>query len=89
MTDDSDTRPDSDNDSGSGSGSGSSSGTGATPSLADMTAFARRHGLGHLHPEHIARLRELAAPVAGFGRMVRRPPNKEDAPAPEFRVREP
>jgi len=83
MTDDSDTRPDSD------SGSSSVTSTGGEPSLADMTAFARRHGLGHLHPEHIARLRELAAPVAGFGRMVRRPPRKEDAPASEFRVQEP
>ncbi len=58
------------------------------PGLADMTAFARRHGLGGLAPEHIARMRELAAPVARFGQQVRRPPRKDDAPAPEFRVTE-
>lgn len=56
------------------------------PSLADITAFAQRHGLGGLKPEHLARMRELAAPVARFGQQVRRPPRKEDAPAPEFRV---
>ncbi len=57
-----------------------------TPPAADMAAFARRHGLDHLRPEYLARMGELAGPVAAFGRMVRRPPRKQDAPAPEFRV---
>lgn len=56
------------------------------PDLAEMAAFARRHGLGGLAPEHIARMRDLAAPVARFGRQVRRPARKDDAPACEFRV---
>jgi len=56
------------------------------PGLDDMTAFAQRHGLGHLKPEYIARMRELAVPVARFGMQVGRPPRKEDAPAPEFRI---
>ncbi len=56
------------------------------PSLEDATAFAQRHGLGNLAPEYIQRLRELMAPVAHFGQQVRRPPNKDDAPASEFIV---
>jgi hypothetical protein len=56
------------------------------PSLAEITAFAQRHGLGGLAPEHLARMRELAVPVARFGSQVRRPPRKEDAPASEFRL---
>jgi hypothetical protein len=56
------------------------------PTLEDMQAFARRHGLGGLKPEYVARMRELAVPVARFGLQVRRPPRKEDAPAPEFRL---
>ena len=31
------------------------------PGLADMTAFARRHGLGGLAPEHIVRALPFAA----------------------------
>ncbi len=56
------------------------------PDLAEMAAYARRHGLGGLAPEHIARMRELAAPVARFGMQVRRPARKDDAPACAFRV---
>ncbi len=56
------------------------------PDLAEMTAFARRHGLGGLAPEHLARMRELAAPVARFGMQIRRPARKDEAPASEFRV---
>jgi hypothetical protein len=56
------------------------------PGLAEMTAFARRHGLGGLAPEHLARMRELAAPVARFGMQIRRPARKDEAPASEFRV---
>jgi hypothetical protein len=50
---------------------------------------AARHGLGGLAPEHLARMRELAVPVARFGQRVRRPQCKDDAPAPEFRVSDP
>lgn len=56
------------------------------PGLDEMVAFARRHGLGGLAPEHIARMRELALPVARFGQRVRRPERKDIAPASEFRV---
>lgn len=59
------------------------------PGLDEMAAFARRHGLGGLAPEHIARMRELALPVARFGQRVRRPARKDDAPASEFRVDDP
>ena len=59
--------------------------TDQAPSLADITAFARRHGLGGLAPDHLARMRELVVPVARFGLQVRRPPRKEDAPAAGFR----
>jgi hypothetical protein len=51
-----------------------------------QTAVFDPHGLGGLAPEHLARMRELAVPVARFGSQVRRPPRKEDAPASEFRL---
>ena len=56
------------------------------PSVEEMTAFARRHGLGALRPEYIARMCTLVEPVARFGQQVRRPPRKEDGPAPTFEV---
>ena len=59
------------------------------PSLEEAIAFAKRHGLSNLKPEYIERLRELIAPVAHFGQQVRRSPNKDDAPAPEFIVFKP
>ena len=59
------------------------------PSLEDAQAFAQRHGLGHLKPEYLKRLGELIEPVAHFGQQVRRPPNKDDAPAAEFTVFKP
>ena len=58
----------------------------AGPSVEEMTAFARRHGLGALRPEYIARMCALVEPVARFGQQVRRPPRKEDGPAPTFEV---
>jgi len=57
-----------------------------TPGTEEMTAFARRHGLGPLRPEYIARMCALVEPVARFGQQVRRPPRKEDGPAPTFEV---
>jgi len=56
------------------------------PSVEEMTAFARRHGLGALRPVYIARMCTLVDPVARFGQQVRRPPRKEDGPAPTFEV---
>ena len=56
------------------------------PSVEEMTAFAYRHGLGALRPEYIARMCALVEPVARFGQQVRRPPRKEDGPAPTFEV---
>lgn len=52
----------------------------AEPSLAEIEAFARRHGLTKLKPEHIARMRELAPKVAEVARTMPRVPEKEDAP---------
>ena len=56
------------------------------PDVEEMTAFAHRHGLGALQPEYIARMCMLVEPVARFGQQVRRPPRKEDGPAPTFEV---
>lgn len=56
------------------------------PGVEEMSAFARRHGLGALPPEYIARMCALVEPVARFGQQVRRPPRKEDGPAPTFEV---
>lgn len=53
----------------------------AEPSLAEIEAFARRHGLVKLKPEHIARMRELAPHVAEQSRTLARAPKKADAPA--------
>ena len=58
----------------------------AAPGVEEMTAFARRPGLGALRPEYIARMCALVEPVARFGQQVRRPPRKEDGPAPSFEV---
>ena len=59
------------------------------PTLDEAQAFAHRHGLNSLKPEHIERLRQLIAPVAHFGQQVRRAAHKSDAPAPEFTVFKP
>lgn len=54
------------------------------PTLEDITAFARRHGLERLPPEHLARMTELALYVSELGRGLPRPLLKEDAPAATF-----
>ncbi len=54
------------------------------PSLEEIDAFARRHGLVNLAPEHIARMAELAVYVGDLGRTLPRPMHKEDAPATSF-----
>ena len=51
------------------------------PTLEEMQAFARRHGLEALAPEHLARMTELAVYVGDLGRNLPRPAQKEDAPA--------
>lgn len=56
------------------------------PSRDEMTAFARRYGLDKLTPEHIARMAELAVHVGALGRTLRRPPAKENFPAPTFEI---
>jgi aspartyl-tRNA(Asn)/glutamyl-tRNA(Gln) amidotransferase subunit A len=58
-------------------------------SLAEIEAFARRHGLTNLAPDHLKRLAELADKVAAAGRALPRMPSKEDEPAHSFRVPQP
>ena len=53
---------------------------------AEMRAFAARHGLSGLAPEHLARMRELSAKVARTGLGVPRMPEKSDEPASVFAV---
>ncbi|MGJ5180304.1 hypothetical protein ACQR16_22275 [Bradyrhizobium oligotrophicum] len=55
-------------------------------SIAEIEAFARRHGLTTLTPEHLARMAELADKVAATARALPRMPSKEDEPAHGFRV---
>ena len=52
----------------------------------EMRAYAARHGLSTLAPEHLARMRELAARVAQTGLAVPRMQAKSDEPAPVFVV---
>ena len=59
------------------------------PTIEEANAFAQRHGLNHLKPEYIARLRELIAPVAFYGQKVRRSVHKEDSPAAAITVFKP
>ncbi len=54
------------------------------PSHAEIEAFAHRHGLANLTPEHIARMAELAVYVGDLGRTLARPSCKEDVPAATF-----
>lgn len=56
------------------------------PTITEMAAFARRHGLEALRPEYLERMCALVEPVARFGQQVRRPPHKDDAPAPTYEV---
>jgi hypothetical protein len=58
-------------------------------SLAETEAFARRHGLTNLAPDHLKRLAELADKVAAAGRALPRMPSKEDEPAHSFQVPQP
>ncbi|MEA2960313.1 MAG: hypothetical protein QOI46_411 [Alphaproteobacteria bacterium] len=58
-------------------------------SLAEIEAFARRHGLTNLAADHLKRLAELADKVAAAGRALPRMPSKEDEPAHSFRVPQP
>lgn len=58
------------------------------PSDTEIKAFADRHGLDKLAPEHLARMAELAVYVGDLGRTLPRPPRKEDAPAPIFDPRQ-
>ena len=58
-------------------------------SLAEIEAYARRHGLTNLTPDHLRRLAELADRVAAAGRTLPRMPSKEDEPAHGFRVPQP
>ncbi len=48
--------------------------------LEEVRAFAERHGLQALAPEHLARLRELVSPVAAFGAQLQRVTDKHRAP---------
>lgn len=59
------------------------------PTLDEITAFARRHGLDRLPPEHLARMTELAFYVSELGRGLPRPAEKQDAPAPTFEFARP
>jgi hypothetical protein len=52
------------------------------PSEAEMRAFAARHGLERLAPEHIRRMAELAPYVSDLGRSLPRVPDKAGLPAP-------
>jgi hypothetical protein len=53
----------------------------AEPTLEDITAYAKRHGLVNLAPEHLARMTELARSVSELGRALPRPVQKDIAPA--------
>lgn len=55
-------------------------------SLAEIEAYALRHGLTDLTSDHLKRLAELADKVAAAGRTLPRMPSKDDEPAHTFRV---
>ena len=52
----------------------------------EMQAFAARHGLTWATPEHLARIRMLAAKVVQTGTSIARMPDKADEPAGVFRL---
>jgi aspartyl-tRNA(Asn)/glutamyl-tRNA(Gln) amidotransferase subunit A len=54
--------------------------------LSEIEAFARRHGLTNLAPEHLKRLAEITDTVSAVGRGLPRMSSKEDEPAHTFRV---
>jgi aspartyl-tRNA(Asn)/glutamyl-tRNA(Gln) amidotransferase subunit A len=55
--------------------------TGDEASLAEVSAFAARHGLGQLAPAHLERMRALVEPVARTGHVLHRVTAKERGPA--------
>lgn len=55
--------------------------TGDEVSVAEVTAFAARHGLGQLSPVHLERMRALVDPVARTGHVLQRVTAKERGPA--------
>lgn len=56
------------------------------PTLEEIAAYARRHGLDKLSPAHIARMAELAVYVGELGRTLPRPAAKDDKPATAYLV---
>ena len=56
------------------------------PTVDEMRAWVRRHGLDNLTTEHIARMVDLASYVADLGRTLPRPPKKDDMPTSTFAV---
>ncbi|MBX9740250.1 MAG: hypothetical protein K2X62_09270 [Beijerinckiaceae bacterium] len=59
------------------------------PSLAEIEAYARRHGLADLEPEQMQRLRTMAGAIARAGKEVPRVASKFDQPANVFSVSRP
>lgn len=55
--------------------------TPTAPTIDEITAFAKRHGLTNLAPEHLARMTELARTISELGQTLPRPLRKEDGPA--------
>ncbi|KQP35769.1 amidase [Pseudorhodoferax sp. Leaf274] len=50
------------------------------PALDEVAAFAARHGLARLAPEHLHRLQQQVPAVAGFGSSLQRVTDKHRAP---------
>jgi aspartyl-tRNA(Asn)/glutamyl-tRNA(Gln) amidotransferase subunit A len=57
--------------------------TGSAIAVAEVAAFAARHGLDHLDADHLARMRDLMEPVALMSRTLTRTVDKERGPARE------
>ena len=51
--------------------------------IEEVAAFAGRHNLSRLDGAHLARMRELVAPVAAFGAGVQRVADKHQGPYQE------
>lgn len=49
--------------------------------VAEVAGFAARHGLRHLAPAHLERMRDLVEPVARMGQLLDRVTDKERGPA--------
>jgi hypothetical protein len=52
----------------------------------EIKAYAKRHGLTAMQPEHLARMVELADRVSAAGTAIPRMARKSDEPASTFRV---